>query len=223
MEYREALDWLLDCRLVAILRGIPPEKTLAVTDALVHGGVRALEFTFEHGEAGCEERTCRQVRQVTDAYGDELLVGCGTVLSAHEVRMAYKAGARLIVSPNTDPEIIALTRDLGMISMPGAMTPTEIVAAHKAGASVVKLFPAGLLGGEYIRAVLAPLRHIPISAVGGVNPDEAEGLLDAGVCGFGLSSSIIRAQWVKDGDMAAITARAREYVSAIERWKEKNA
>ena len=110
MNYDEAMNRLLDCRLVAILRGIPVEKSQAVAEALYKGGVRVLEFTYDHAVPDFLNKTTQQVRAVRCAFGDALLVGCGTVLDTEEVQNGYDAGAGLIVSPNIDPEVIAYTR-----------------------------------------------------------------------------------------------------------------
>lgn len=106
-----------------------------------------------------------------------------------------------------------------MVSMPGALTPTEIVAAHTMGADIVKLFPAGELGVGYIKAVRGPLGHIPMAAVGGVKPENVGAFLDAGVCGFGVGGQLVLSAAVKNGDDAAIEARAREFTDAIARWE----
>ena len=108
-----------------------------------------------------------------------------------------------------------------MVSMPGALTPTEIVAAHGMGADIVKLFPAGELGLGYIKAVRGPLGHIPMSAVGGVKPENVKDYLDAGVCGFGVGGPLVLADAVRSGDDAAIEARARAFTDAIRAWDGK--
>jgi len=115
--------------------------------------------------------------------------------------------------------LIRRARQLDMVSMPGALTPTEVVAAYEMGADIVKLFPAGELGLGYIKAVRGPLRHIPMSAVGGVKPENVKDFLDAGVCGFGVGGQLVLAKAVKSGDDAAIEARAKEFTEAIAQWE----
>ena len=115
--------------------------------------------------------------------------------------------------------VIRRANQLGMVSMPGALTPTEIVAAYDMGADIVKLFPAGELGLGYIKAVRGPLVHIPMSAVGGVKPENVGEFLNAGVCGFGVGSQIVLTKAVKSGDDAAIEARAKEFTDAIKAWE----
>ena len=168
MTREEALTLLGKTRLIVILRGVPVERAVDVARALYAGGVRALEYTFDHDDPDCLQHNTERVRRVTAALGESLLVGCGTVLSTAEVEAGHAAGVHIMISPNWEAAVIRHTRELGMISMPGALTPTEIVTAHEAGADYVKLFPAGTLGVEYIRAVRGPLGHIHMTAVGGV-------------------------------------------------------
>lgn len=223
MDYQQALSTIHKHKVIAILRGVPLGDTVDVARALYQGGIRVLEYTFDHDLPDCVEKTTEQVRRVCAAFGDQLVVGCGTVLTTQEVQAAYDAGARLIISPNTDERVIRLSRELGAVSMPGAMTPTEVVNAHAYGADIVKLFPAGVLGISYIKALRAPLRHIPVSAVGGVTPENTPEFLDAGVCGLGVGSEMVRKQDVKAHDMEAITARAAAFVQAVENWEAHRA
>lgn len=206
-------------RLIAILRGVPMERLDGVVEALVRGGVQVMEFTFDHTQKNCVEENARKIRHVVEKY--KVIVGCGTALTVEEVEAACDAGASIVISPNVDFGVIRRTRQLGMLSMPGALTPTEIVAAHDAGADIVKLFPAGELGLSYIKAVRGPLAHIPMSAVGGVKPENVEAFLDAGVCCFGVGGSLVLKDAVKSGDDAAIEARARAFTREIVRWEAK--
>ena len=222
MNHQQALSMIHKHKLVAILRGISIEDSLNVAHALYRGGVRVLEFTYDHNLPDYLAKNSEQVRRVCEAFGDELLVGCGTVLTADEVQAGYNAGARLMISPNVEESVIRLSRKLDVISMPGAMTPTEVVTAHNAGADIVKLFPAGALGISYIKALRAPLCHIPMSAVGGVTPETAAAFLDVGVCGLGIGGEMVRKSDVERRDWDAVTARAAEFVQAIEKWEAQN-
>lgn len=219
MTHEEALAVVKKERLVAILRGVPQERADGVIEALVRGGVRVLEFTFDHDRAECLAENAGKIRRAAERYGDRVLVGCGTALTVAEVEAAHEAGASLVISPNVDEAVIRRTRELGMVSMPGALTPTEIVRAWELGADIVKLFPAGELGLGYIKAVRGPLAHIPMSAVGGVKPENVEDFLNAGVCGFGVGGQLVLSAAVRSGDDAAIEARARAFTEAIARWE----
>ena len=212
MTHDEVLERIKKERLIAILRGVPMERLDGVVGALVRGGVRILEFTFDHQEPDCVEE-----------FGDRVLVGCGTALTVQEVEAACDAGACLVISPNVDMAVIRRTRQLDMVSMPGALTPTEITAAWQMGADIVKLFPAGELGVGYIKAVRGPLAHIPMSAVGGVKPENVGEFLNAGVCGVGVGGQLVLGKAVKSGDDAAIEARARAFTQAIAQWEAEQA
>lgn len=217
----ETLSVIRKKRLVAILRGVPMERLEGVVGALVRGGVRILEFTFDHDKPERVQENAAKIHRAVELYGDSVLVGCGTALTVQDVEAACDAGACLVISPNVDLSVIRRTRQLGMVSMPGALTPTEIVAAYQAGADIVKLFPAGELGLGYIKAVRGPLGYIPMSAVGGVKPENVKEFLDAGVCGFGVGGQLVLSSAVKSGDDAAIEARAREFTQAIAQWEGK--
>ena len=220
ITHEQALERIRKEKLVAILRGVPMDRIDGVVSALVRGGVRVLEFTFDHNEPDYLAANAAKIRYTVEKYGDQVLVGCGTAVNVAEVEAAYEAGACLVISPNVDMAVIRRTNQLGMVSMPGALTPTEIVAAHDMGADIVKLVPAGELGLGYIKAVRGPLVHIPMSAVGGVKPENVGEFLDAGVCGFGVGSQIVLTKAVKSGDDAAIEARAREFTDAIKAWED---
>lgn len=219
MTHDQVLSVLRREKLVAILRGVPMARLDGVVGALVHGGVRILEFTFDHEGADCVAQNAAKIRRAVERFGDQVLVGCGTALTVGEVEAAYDAGACLVISPNVDVAVIRRTRQLDMVSMPGALTPTEIVAAHNMGADIVKLFPAGELGLGYIKAVRGPLGHIPMSAVGGVKPENVKDFLAAGVCGFGVGGQLVLGSAVRSGDDAAIEARARQFTQAIAQWE----
>ena len=219
MTHEEILARIKKEKLVAILRGVPMDRIDGVVGALVRGGVRVLEFTFDHDEPDCVAANAAKIRRTVEKFGDQVLVGCGTALTVEEVEAAHDAGACLVISPNVDMAVIHRANQLDMVSMPGALTPTEIVAAYEMGADIVKLFPAGELGLGYIKAVRGPLKHIPMSAVGGVKPENVKDFLDAGVCGFGVGGQLVLSKAVKSGDDAAIEARAKEFTDAIAQWE----
>ena len=144
------------------------------------------------------------------------MIGAGTVLTEEQVVLTAKAGGRFIISPNTDRQVIEKTKELGLISMPGAYTPSEIADAHKYGADFVKLFPVTALGAAYVKAVRAPLSHIPLLAVGGVDLSNLEEYAKAGVVGFGIGGNIIDKKLLDAQDYPAITRLAEEYVTKIQ-------
>ena len=141
--------------------------------------------------------------------------GAGTVTSLEMVELAKEAGAQFIVSPNTNEAIIRATVEKGMVSMPGAMTVTEVLDAYSYGADFVKLFPIGKLGASYVKAICAPINHVPMLAVGGVNEKNIKEFLDAGAVGAGVGGNLVNKEWIAAGEFDKITALAREFTQNI--------
>lgn len=216
MSNQELIAKLKEKKIVAIVRGLPVETVLNVAKALYDGGIRFVEVTFSQSSPTCIEDTSRAIEAIAKNYTD-LHVGAGTVITMEQLMAAYNAGAKYIISPNLDVELIRKTKELGLLSMPGAMTSSEIVDAYKAGADFVKLFPTDNLGAGYIKAVRAPLSHIPMLAVGGVNDENMETFYKAGACGFGIGGNIVNKKLIEAGDFAGLTELARRYVQAAER------
>ncbi|MBO5518065.1 MAG: thiamine phosphate synthase [Firmicutes bacterium] len=217
--HQEALAVIQRERLVAILRGISMEHIPGVVQALVDGGVKALEFTYDHNSPEDIAKNQEKIRYAVEHFGDRVVVGCGTALSVAEVEATYEAGGELVITPSTDVDVIKRTRELGMVSMPGALTPTEVVTAWNAGADIVKIFPSSEFGLGYLKAIRAPLGFIPMSAVGGVKPENVAEYLNAGIAGFGVGSQLVLSDAVKRGDYDAIRARALEFTTAIAAWE----
>ena len=206
---------LFERAVIAIVRGVRPGDIAAVADALLAGGVSMMEVTFDHASPDGVAATLESLEILRDSFGDAIVAGAGTVLTAEEVALARDRGARYIISPNVDQEVIAKTRELGLVSMPGAFTPSEVAAAHKMGAHIVKLFPAGLGGIDYLKALSGPLGHIPIAAVGGIEADNIAAFLHAGAHCFGVGGNLVDAGRVAAGDFAAITTTARALNDAL--------
>lgn len=201
-------------RVTAILRGIAPEQVKPVIDALYAGGIRLLEVTFNQKSPTKLEDTAAAIRYACETYGQELYVGAGTVMSVEEVQAARAAGAEFILAPNVDSQVIRAAVDAGMCAIPGAMTPTEIAQAYAAGAEIVKLFPAGNLGLGYCKAVMAPLNHIPMIAVGGVDDRNLPDFIKAGFVGAGIGSNLTDKEMIRSGDYKGLQALAERYMRA---------
>ena len=204
-------------KLVAILRGVPEEKLVKVAQALYDGGVRLLEITYSPDGSVSDEETARCIGLLVKEFVGRMYIGAGTVLTREQVRLTKEAGGLFIISPNVDEAVIRETCALGLVSMPGALTPTEICNAHSFGADFVKLLPAGDMGVGYVKSVKAPLSHIKMLAVGGINEKTIASYLRTGVCGFGIGSNIVSKKMVDENDYQGITALAREFVAAIEK------
>ena len=209
------LQQIQEKRIIAIIRGVSSKDILETAKALIAGGVRLMEITFDHTSEAGMQNTLDCFDILTKELGDEILMGAGTVLTPEEVELACEHGAKYIISPNTDEAVIRRTKELGLVSMPGALTPTEVVLAINYGADIVKLFPAGDLGIGYIKSVKAPLAHISVSAVGGVNENNIGDFAKAGVDGFGIGSNLVSAKVVAAGDFARITETAKKLVENL--------
>lgn len=206
-------------KLVVIARRIPVDKIGKCAQAVMQGGVVLMESTFDQTNPDCIGVNQRCIREIIKATDGKMLVGAGTVLNREQVRAAYEAGAKYIISPNTNPDVIEETLKLGMLSFPGAMTPTEIEKAYSLGAHMVKLFPADDLGFHYIKNLSGPLAHIPLMATGGVNPQSIPQFHELGIKAYGTGITILRQDLVAAEDYEAIAALAKEHVDAIKSLK----
>ena len=202
-----------DKKIVAIVRGVYGEDCVNLARALCEGGIELLEVTFDQSKPESLERTSDTIRQLVAQLGDKMIFGAGTVTTLEMLELARNAGAQFVVSPDTNEEVIKATVAAGMVSMPGALTPTEIVTAHRYGADFVKLFPAGTQGTGYLKAVTAPLNHIPILAVGGVNEKNIADFLNAGAVGAGVGGNLVNKTWIANGEFDKITALAKEFTN----------
>jgi 2-dehydro-3-deoxyphosphogalactonate aldolase len=197
-----------DCPLVAIIRGVTPDEAEAVGEAIYEAGIRIIEVPLN------SPKPLKSIEKLARRMGNRALVGAGTVLEAGQVAAVKAAGGQLIVSPNTNIEVIAAAAAAGMVSCPGFFTPSEAFVAIDSGAHALKLFPAEAASPAYMKAQRAVLpKDIPILIVGSVKPDMMGRGLDAGANGFGLGSGVFR-----PGNSAAeVLANARAYVNALPR------
>ena len=217
MDREEIVRKVLGEKIVAIMRGIAPERCSDAANALSDGGICAVEVTFDQREqpAGFAS-TAEGIRRIIAGAGTRnIAVGAGTVLTPEQAEIAREAGASFIVTPNTDPEVIKAARSLGMAAFPGAFTPSEVVAAFAAGADMVKIFPASSVGPGYIRALRGPLPHIPLMAVGGVELDNARAFLDAGAAGLGIGGGLVNRKLINEGRYEEITALAAAFRASV--------
>lgn len=204
----EFLRTLWDHRITAILRASEPSLAAQAMDAAIRGGMRIVELTLTTPGA------LRIVAELSSREG--LVVGAGTVLRPDEARAAVDAGARFLVSPVMDPEIISLAGELGVPILPGVHTPTEMLAAHRAGAPLLKLFPGPAGGPTYLRSVLAPLPFLRVVPTNGVDLDNVAAWLRAGAFAVGLTTALFEPAVVAARDFAAIEQRARALVRAVQ-------
>ena len=200
--------YLEQCPLIAIIRGVTPDEAEAIGEAIFEAGIRIIEVPLNSPEP------LRSIERLSARLGDRALIGAGTVVMAEEVPNVRAAGGAIIVSPNTDQDVIAATVSEGLISCPGYFTPSEAFAALKAGATALKLFPAEAAGPAVLKAQRAVLpKELPIIVVGGITPDNMGPWFEVGASGFGLGSGLY-----KPGQPAEQTAeKARAYVAGVRR------
>lgn len=209
------LEYVKERKIVAIVRGLSPEYLVRLGHAFEEGGIGLMEVTYNQTAPDTWKDTANGIEAVEKEFGDRLLVGAGTVITLEQVSMTYNAGGHYLVTPTTQPEIIRAGKALGLGLYPGALTPTEILTAYEAGADAVKVFPASSLGPGYIKAIRAPLSHIPLMAVGGVNEKNAADFMKAGCVGLGVGGNLVNKEWIKNGEWDKITALAEEFRKAV--------
>ena len=206
---------ILDEKVIAIVRGVYDEECVSLAQALADGGVTMLEVTFDQKSAEERQRTCDTIRRLVKELGDRMAFGAGTVTTVEMVEMTREAGGQFVVSPDTNEEVIRATVAAGMVSIPGALTPTEIAQAHRYGADFVKLFPASNMGAGYLKAICAPPSHVRILAVGGVDAGNVKDFMAAGAVGASVASCLFKKEWIRDGEWEKITDAAKSFVSIL--------
>jgi len=211
----QMIERILNEKVIAIVRGIYGEDCLNLAKALLKGGVTLLEATFDQKDEAERRRTAETIRLLNRELGDQMAFGAGTVTTPEMVRLAKEAGAQFIISPDTNEEVIRLTRELDMVSIPGALTPTEIATAHRYGADFVKVFPISDMGVKYLKNITAPLSHIRMLAVGGVDGSNVLQYMTAGAVGVGVAGCLFKKDYVKNGEWDRITADTSAFTALL--------
>ncbi|NQT39411.1 MAG: bifunctional 4-hydroxy-2-oxoglutarate aldolase/2-dehydro-3-deoxy-phosphogluconate aldolase [Planctomycetes bacterium] len=209
------LHRIIDTGVVAVMRAPSGEMLCDVAEALLQGGVEAVEITFTVPGAH------KVLEQVADRLGDKILLGAGTVLDPETARTALLAGAEFVVSPTTNLDVIRLCRRYDKAVMPGALTPTEVLTAWEAGADIVKVFPSDITGPRYLKDLHGPLPQIRLMPTGGVTLETAADFLRAGACALGIGGSLVESKAVASGDMARIESLARQYIEIVKQTRGK--
>ena len=204
----EVISLLSRPGIVAVVRAQKPEQVIPLSEALLAGGVHAIEITMTTPSA------IEAIRDARERLGEKALIGVGTVLDVDTCRAAVEAGAEFVVSPICRTELVAIAHGADRPIMLGAYTPTEAQIAHEAGADFIKIFPADTLGPGYVKALRAPLPHLRIVPTGGVELDNAAAFLKAGCAALGVGSSLVSAKILQDADWPELTRRARAFVAA---------
>lgn len=211
----QILETIEKKKIIVIVRRTYGEDLMNLTRALHDGGIRLMECTFDQSDPECLKKTGDSIRMLTEAFPD-MYFGAGTVLNRDQVNAAAKAGGRFIISPNTNTDVIGYTKSLGLISIPGAMTPSEILAAHDAGADVVKLFPAIDLGLTYVKNIKGPISHVKLLATAGVNEENFADFLKVGYIGAGISGRLTDKKVIACGNFEEFTHRAEAFCKIAE-------
>jgi 2-dehydro-3-deoxyphosphogluconate aldolase/(4S)-4-hydroxy-2-oxoglutarate aldolase len=214
MSKEHDLKRVLDCGIVAVVRAPDSQQLVEVTKALADGGVTVVEITMTVPHA------LDVIRQVRQALGDRVLLGAGTVLDPETARAALLAGAEYMVAPTVNLEVIRLCRRYDKLVMPGAFTPTEILTAWEAGADIVKVFPADVVGPAFFKAVRAPLPQVKLMPTGGVDLNTAADFLRAGACCLGIGGQLVEPQAVAQRNFDRIRDLARQYAAIIKQFRQ---
>ena len=199
-------------RIVAIIRGFAPDVCLNLAEAYFKGGIRLVEVTFNQKAPETWKDTAAAIGAIKTRFAGDVHVGAGTVLTEEQLSMCRDAGGEYMITPNVKPALIRSCVEQGLVAMPGALTPSEAVDAWDAGASFVKIFPAGSLGPGYVKAIRAPLSHIPFLAVGGISPDNVAEFMRVGCVGAGVGGNLTNKEWIAAGAWDKITETARQLV-----------
>lgn len=206
---------LEESRAFAVIRTGTAAEAEAAGRACLRGGLRFLEITLTVPDA------LRAVAALAQAEG--AIVGVGSVVSRDQVQAAARAGARFSVSPHLDPDLVAEARSLGLMASAGGVTPTEMMAAHRAGAEVIKIFPGSAFGPGYLKAIREPLPFLRLMPTGGVDEKNLTAWLDAGACAVGLGGSLLPKDAIKAGNWAEVETRARQVADLVKEWRGRKA
>lgn len=211
----QILTQMSDAGVVAVIRAKSADQLSGITEALLAGGVPSIEVTMSTPKA------IAGIEKLADQFGDKAIIGVGTVIDAATARDAIAAGAQFVVSPVTDPEIIATTIRYGKIMIPGAFTPSEILRAWTLGGDVIKVFPSTVLGPGYFKDLLAPLPQLRLTPTGGVDARNAGDWIKAGAVCVGAGSALVSKDALANNDWASITANARAFSEAVKAARAK--
>lgn len=209
MSRTAVLERMITSGVIAVVRASKPDQLVDAARALVAGGVESVEITMTTpGALGV-------IEAVSKALKDDVVIGAGTVLDAETARLAILAGARFVVGPALDFDMITMAHRYDVAAVPGAFTPTEVVRAWQAGADMVKIFPASIGGPDYFKALRGPLPQVRLLPTGGVNLETAGAFIQAGAALIAVGGELVKKNFLDDGDMAGLTALARRYVDIV--------
>ena len=209
------IEQILNEKIIMIVRGVPTEQLADLAEAMYRGGIRLMECTYDATGRTPDEEIAASIGMLAARMEGRMLVGAGTVLTENQVLLTKQASGKFIISPDTDEQVIRATKASGLVSIPGALTPSEAMRAHRAGADLVKLFPVSTMGAAYVKAVRAPLSHIRFLAVGGVRLDNVADFLAAGALGVGIGVGAEGKKAIAHGDFKYVENACRALVEQV--------
>lgn len=213
---QNTIDSILENKIIMIVRGVEKNKLGELAEAMWRGGIRLMECTYDASGKISDEETFDGIALLAKRFEGRMLIGAGTVLKKSQIELTKKAGGKFIISPDTNTEIIAETKRLGLVSIPGALSPSEATLAHRAGADFVKLFPVSQMGGaKYVKALCAPLSHIRFLAVGGVRLENVSDYLESGASGFGIGLTDKERADIAESTFDLVEQRCRELTNML--------
>ncbi|MBR3848698.1 MAG: bifunctional 4-hydroxy-2-oxoglutarate aldolase/2-dehydro-3-deoxy-phosphogluconate aldolase [Oscillospiraceae bacterium] len=199
-------------KIIAIVRNVQKDKLIKLCRALYDGGIRLVECTYDASGITTDVETANKIKLIISEFGEKMTVGAGTVLTEEQVELTKEAGGKFIISPDVNRDVIKKTKTLELVSIPGALTPSEITSAIRYGADFIKLFPVNAVGGlDYIKAVSAPLSNVKFLAVGGVNENNIASYIKAGFWGVGIGNGIVNTKMIENDDYIGITNLAKKF------------
>ena len=214
MNSTETKQWIERLGIVPVLRARSAKEGHALVEALMAGGITVMEVTMTvPGAVGL-------LRELKKEHGDKLLLGSGTVTDAAQAEETIDSGAEFVVSPSFHPDVVAKTKQLGKVSIPGALTPTEVITAWRAGADFVKIFPCSAVGGApYLKALLAPFPELQLIPTGGVTLQTAADFLKAGARALGVGTDLVNPKAIEEGKPETVTDTARAYLEIVGKFR----
>jgi 2-dehydro-3-deoxyphosphogluconate aldolase/(4S)-4-hydroxy-2-oxoglutarate aldolase len=211
---QQVVECILECGIAAVVRAESADMAFKAIEAALAGGVNVIEVTFTVPGA------LEIIRELAGRVGDDVILGAGTVLTPDVAENAINAGAVFIVSPGTNTATIAKAKEMGAAVFPGALTPTEVITAWQAGADMVKIFPANVMGPSYLKDLHGPLPEVPFMPTGGVSLATAREYLEAGAAALGVGGDLINKKLMAEGNYAEITERARKFREIVSDFRK---
>lgn len=212
---QKTIEQIENNKIIVIVRGVEKNKLIWLVQAMYDGGIRLVECTYDASGKISDEEIADNIKMLCDYFKDKMIIGAGTVLTEKQVELTKKAGGKFIISPDVNTQVITYTKSRGLVSIPGAITPTEVATAHRAGADFIKLFPIDLYGPKYIKTLCAPLSNVRVLAVNGITADNMNDYLEAGASGIGVGSGIVNKKLISENNFEAIIRLAKGYTEKL--------